>query len=147
MEAFPMMTPAQLDDVYGTLIDADAGGDAETLARISWQLYGELGVTRARAETLRARLTLIARAVRPDGPPPGAAGSGGGTAHAGQRCPGCGTPGQADGCVFCGQPQDPACGHGLDYTPASADAPGRWRCTGCGAVAADDSRQPAGARS
>ena len=54
------------------------------------------------------------------------------------RCPGCGEVGQAAPCVFCGQLQDPACGHGTEYEPPSEDGPGRWHCEGCGAVTADE---------
>ena len=61
----------------------------------------------------------------------------------GQRCPACGKAGQAAPCVFCGQLQDPACGHGTSYDPPAAETPGQWRCSGCGAVTADD---PAGPR-
>ena len=60
----------------------------------------------------------------------------------GHRCPGCGKAGQAVPCVFCGQLQDPACGHGTSYHPADGDGHGRWRCDGCGAISADDP-QPA----
>jgi hypothetical protein len=56
----------------------------------------------------------------------------------GRRCPGCGEDGQAEPCVFCGQLQDPACGHGTEYEPPGEDGPGRWRCEGCGAVTADE---------
>jgi hypothetical protein len=58
-----MMTPAQMDDVYGALVIADGEGNAEALARISWQLYTELGDTRARAETLHGGLAAVARIV------------------------------------------------------------------------------------
>jgi protein gp37 len=61
----------------------------------------------------------------------------------GQRCPGCGKAGQAVPCVFCGQLQDPACGHGTSWEPPGG-GPARWRCDGCGAIAADD---PGAARS
>jgi hypothetical protein len=56
----------------------------------------------------------------------------------GQRCPGCGEEGQAAPCAFCGQPQDPACGHGVTYDPPGDGTPGRWRCSECGAITADD---------
>jgi hypothetical protein len=59
-----MMTPAQLDDVYGALVIADSEGNAEALARICWQLYAELGDTRARAETLHGGLAAVARIVQ-----------------------------------------------------------------------------------
>ena len=56
----------------------------------------------------------------------------------GQRCPGCGKAGRAAPCVFCGQLQDPVCGRGTSYDPPAAETPGRWRCSECGAVTADD---------
>lgn len=59
-------------------------------------------------------------------------------AVSGQRCPGCGEAGQAAPCVFCGQPQDPACGYGTAYEPPGPDSPGQWHCLECGAVTADD---------
>lgn len=55
-----MITPAQMDDVFGALSSADEDGDAQTLARICWQLYGELGEAHARAATLHARLADVA---------------------------------------------------------------------------------------
>lgn len=65
-----MMTPAQMDDVFGALSSADENGDAQTLARICWQLYGELGEAQARAATLHARLAdAAARAARAAGVP------------------------------------------------------------------------------
>lgn len=60
-----MMTPAQMDGVYAALVTADDEGDPEALAQICWRLYGELGETRARADTLHARLTAAVRAVLP----------------------------------------------------------------------------------
>jgi hypothetical protein len=139
-----MMTPAQLDDVYGALVIAGSEGNAEALARICWQLYAELDDTRARAETLHGGLVAVARIVhavastKGSAPPEPRA--------SGQLCPGCGGVGLAADCVLCGQPQDPGCGFGVEYTPPSADRPGQWRCTGCRAVAADE-RQAAGAPS
>lgn len=58
-----MMTAAQLEDLLGELTAADTDGDAETLAKICWQLHSELGEATARSETLQARLTAIALAV------------------------------------------------------------------------------------
>jgi len=55
-----------------------------------------------------------------------------------QRCPGCGEEGQAAPCAFCGQLQDPACGHGTTYDPPGDGTPSRWRCSECGAITADD---------
>lgn len=124
-----MMTPAQMDDLYSALTEADAGGDAEALAKIGWQLYAELGESRTAEENLRTRLAGIAAAARDEDGEPG-------------TCPGCGDPGSAASCAFCGQPLDPGCGHGLDYTPASEKTPGRWRCTGCRAIIADEIRVP-----
>jgi hypothetical protein len=63
MEVLTMMTPAQMDGVYAALVTADDHGDTEALAQICWQLYAELGETRARAETLHARLSGAARAL------------------------------------------------------------------------------------
>lgn len=127
-----MMTAGQLEAMYGTLAEADADADAETLARICWQLYAELGQAVTRAGAQQARFAALVRA---------AAAHGGG-----QACPGCRAPGQAAECAWCGQMQDPCCGYGLEYTPPSADAGGQWRCTGCRAIAADDPL-PAGAPS
>jgi protein gp37 len=63
-------------------------------------------------------------------------------ARDGQRCPGCGKANQAAPCAFCGQLQDPACGHGTSYVPPSPDGPGSWRCGECGAVTAGDHAVP-----
>jgi hypothetical protein len=60
----------------------------------------------------------------------------------GQRCPGCGEDGQAAPCTFCDQLQDPACGYGTSYDPPAPEIPGRWRCSECGAVTADDPAVP-----
>lgn len=138
-----MMTPEQMDGTYAALVAADGDGDTEALAQICWRLYGELGETRARAGTLHARLAAAARAV--SAPPViGTRCGSSGPRAGGNPCPGCGAVGQAVACVFCGQPQDPGCGYGVEYALPSAGRPGRWRCTGCQAVAADD-RQAAGA--
>jgi protein gp37 len=63
-------------------------------------------------------------------------------ARDGRRCPGCGKANQAAPCAFCGQLQDPACGHGTSYDPPGEDAAGRWLCSGCAAVTADDPGAP-----
>lgn len=144
-----MMTPAQMDDVFGALSGADEDGDAEALARICWQLFGELGEAHARAETLHARLAdIAARAARASGPEHGSAPARPGRAWSGTcwRCPGCGEAGRNEPCLFCGQPHHPGCGYGLEYTPPTVDRPGQWRCANCRAIAADE-RHPAPAAS
>lgn len=126
-----MMTPAQMNDLYSALTDADAGSDAETLARIGWQLYSELSGAQAATESLRIRLASIA-----------AAAAQAEDEQAGP-CPRCGDRDSAGTCVFCGQPVDPSCGHGLEYTPTADGTPGRWRCAGCGARIAEETEVPA----
>lgn len=54
-----MMTPAQVEGLIGELTEADAAGDAETLAKLCWQLHAELGEAQAVTEALQARLARI----------------------------------------------------------------------------------------
>ena len=59
-----MMTDTQFDGTYAALITADDVGDAEGLAQIAWQLFGELGLIRDHAaghQLLLARLAAAAR--------------------------------------------------------------------------------------
>ena len=132
-----MMTPAQMEDAYAALVTADGDRDAEALAKLGWQFYAELGEALARNEALRARVTAAALALRPV-----ASGPGRGTPSQ-ALCPGCGTTGAAEACAFCGQLQDPCCGHGIEHTPATSERSGRWQCAACRATVADD---PVGSR-
>ena len=127
-----MMTPAEMEDAYAALIAADADRDAEALAKLGWQLYAELAEANARNDALRARLTAAAVALRPGAPAPSQ-----GT-PAGFPCPGCGSAGTVEECVFCAQLQDPGCGYGLEHMPSAPGQAGRWQCSACRATVADD---------
>jgi hypothetical protein len=48
-----------LDALYGALSAADEAQDAEALAALAWQLYGELGSTRSDLNAARASLTQV----------------------------------------------------------------------------------------
>jgi hypothetical protein len=130
------MTPEQMDDLYSALTEADAGRDAEALAKIGWQLHSELTDALERGKALQARLGSIALTAAQDHDD---------YEDAGERdpCPGCGNPEWVSPCVSCHQPVDPSCGYGLEYTPGSAESPGRWRCADCQAVIAEEIRAAA----
>jgi hypothetical protein len=132
MEAFTMMTPAQMDGAYAALTTADEERDAEVLSVLSWQLYAELDEANARNNALRASLTAAAIALRPVASQPRR----GMSSQA--LCAGCGALVAAEACLFCGQLQDLGCGHGLDHSPPASGQASRWKCTACRATVADD---------
>lgn len=49
-----MLTPAAMLTLAAELTDAQAHGDAESLAAIAWQLYGDVGEDLAEIGRLRA---------------------------------------------------------------------------------------------
>jgi hypothetical protein len=51
-----MLTPAAILTVAAELIDAQTQDDAESIAAIAWQLYGEVGEDLAEIGRLRAAL-------------------------------------------------------------------------------------------
>jgi len=51
-----MLTPEVMPALAAELTDAQADGDAESLAAIAWQLYGHLGEDHAEIGRLRAAL-------------------------------------------------------------------------------------------
>jgi hypothetical protein len=52
---------ADMDGLWVALIDADAHGDSQRLARIAWELYGRLGQAQAAQARLRAAMRTLAR--------------------------------------------------------------------------------------
>ena len=51
-----MLTPAAMLNLAAELTDSQAHGDAESLAAIAWQLYGQVGEDRAEISRLRAAI-------------------------------------------------------------------------------------------
>ena len=51
-----MLTPETMASLAAELTDATAEGDAESLAAIAWQLYGEAGENLAEIDRLRAAI-------------------------------------------------------------------------------------------
>ena len=51
-----MLTPETMASLAAELTDATAEGDAESLAAIAWQLYGEAGENLAEIRRLRAAI-------------------------------------------------------------------------------------------
>jgi len=63
-----VLTPETMATLAADLTDATAEGDAESLAAIAWQLYGEAGENLAEIDRLRA--AIRAAWSRPQGKPP-----------------------------------------------------------------------------
>ena len=51
-----MLTPAAMLNLAAELTDSQARGDAESLAAIAWQLYGQVGEDLAEIARLRAAI-------------------------------------------------------------------------------------------
>ena len=64
-----MLTPEAMASLAAELTDATAEGDAESLAAIAWQLYGEAGENLAEIDRLRAAIHA-AWSRPPDNPSP-----------------------------------------------------------------------------
>lgn len=54
-----MLTRERADALAAQLLEADADGDAERLARLGWQLLAAAGAEHSDAERLRATLHTI----------------------------------------------------------------------------------------
>ena len=52
---------ADMDSLWVALIDADAHGDAQRLARIAWELYSRLGQAQAARVRLSAAMRTLTR--------------------------------------------------------------------------------------
>jgi hypothetical protein len=68
-----MLTPEQMLALAMELTGARSRGDAETLAAIAWQLYGEAGENHAEISRLRAGIHAAWNRPRAASPPAAAA--------------------------------------------------------------------------
>lgn len=64
-----MLTPAAMLTLAAELTDAQAHGDAQSLAAIAWQLYGEAGEDLAEIARLRAAVHAAWNCPEETGPP------------------------------------------------------------------------------
>lgn len=69
-----MLTPAAMLNLAAELTDAQAQGDAESLAAIAWQLYGQVGEDLAEIARLRAAIHAAWNRSSPAGTSTGVAG-------------------------------------------------------------------------